>query len=154
MASLSQIPMEELLPHRNPMILIDHLLIAEPDRSVCGLAITDQSPFIEEQGVPAYVGLEYMAQAIAAHGGYQAYSSQQAISIGFLLGTPQFVSHCVFFERGQYLHIEVIQTWGEGEMRRFDCRILDGRNDEVLQEGLINVFRPANFEDFLRGTQN
>ena len=61
-------PIEQLLPHRPPMILIDRLVWTNGVATVCEVTIGPHSMFIQAVGVPAFVGIEYMAQTVAAHG--------------------------------------------------------------------------------------
>ncbi len=123
MAEETYPPMATLLPHRPPMILIDRLVAAQPTESTCEVTIGSQTLFLETSGVPSYVGIEYMAQAVAAHGGYQSYQAAKPIDPGFLLGTPQWQSFCRFFEVGQTLRIHVTHIWGDHQFMRFHCTV-------------------------------
>ena len=59
----------ELLPHDPPMVLIDKVLSYDENSLVAEVAIRPDSAFCGANGVPGWVGIEYMAQAIAAHAG-------------------------------------------------------------------------------------
>ena len=76
MAAVGYPPIEQLVPHKPPMILIDRMIETTDTACTCEVTITPQTLFIESAGVPAFVGLEYMAQAVAAYGGYKAYLSR------------------------------------------------------------------------------
>ena len=55
------------------------------------VCIGEDSMFFEPpHGVPGYVGLEYIAQTIAAHGGLRARAVGEPVRIGFLLGTRRY----------------------------------------------------------------
>lgn len=143
------IPIGDLVPHDPPMILIDAMLSGSETRSLCQVKITGDSLFLEAQGVPAYVGIEYMAQSIAAHGGYLAHRVNETVRVGFLLGSPQLRSHVTHFPLGQELRIEVKQDWGDEELMRYHCVITDAGSGEALQEAGLNVFHPRDLETYL-----
>ncbi len=142
-------PMEQLLPHRFPMILIDRLVETDGQETICEVTITAQSMFREAAGVPAFVGIEYMAQTIAAHGGYQSYLASEPISIGLLLGTRRLEMHCPFFQLGQTLRIRAAHIWGAHELMRFDCAITTNTSASLLQQAEINVFKPKHLQTYL-----
>ncbi len=126
-------PIEQLLPHRPPMILIDRLVQTHGSKTVCEVVIGPHSMFLQAAGVPAFVGIEYMAQTVAAHGGYQSHLEGQPIVVGLLLGTRRLETTCQFFELGQILHIEVTHIWGQHELMRFRCAITNAVSDTRLQ---------------------
>lgn len=148
MEPVSAIPMKKLVPHDPPMALLDHLREIEGDRSVCQVTIHPGSMFYENGGVPAYVGLEYMAQAVAAHGGYRALKANEPVKVGFLLGTPQLKFYCESFPNGAVLDVEVLEDWGDDQLMRFQCAI---RNDQgqLLMETGLNVFQPQDLDAYL-----
>jgi predicted hotdog family 3-hydroxylacyl-ACP dehydratase len=142
-------PIERLLPHRPPMILVDRLVRTNGVETVCEVTIGPHSMFLQTAGVPAFVGIEYMAQAVAAHGGYQSYLEGQPIVVGLLLGTRRFETHCQFFELGQALRIEVTHTWGHHELMRFRCTISHAVSNTRLQRAELNVFKPKALQSYL-----
>ena len=140
---------EQLLPHRPPMILIDRLVQADGSTTVCEVTIGPHSMFLQADGVPAFVGIEYMAQTVAAHGGYQSYLEGQPIAVGLLLGTRRLETHCQFFELGQTLRIEATHIWGQHELMRFRCAIIHTASDVPLQQAELNVFKPKALQSYL-----
>jgi predicted hotdog family 3-hydroxylacyl-ACP dehydratase len=151
MAAVQYPPIEQLLPHRAPMILIDRMIDATNTASICEVTIGPQTLFIEPGGVPAFVGLEYMAQAVAAYGGYKSYLAGEAIAVGFLLGTPQLKTYCQFFDCGQTLQIQVTYVWGNNELMQFHCTIQDASTGTLLQQAELNVFKPRDLQSYLHG---
>ena len=98
---------EQVLPHRPPMILLDNFIEAGADYAICTLTITEQSPFYDaaSQTVPAYVGIEYMAQTIAAYAGASNLAKGGAVKIGFLLGSRKYQPTVTVFKAGSTLEI-------------------------------------------------
>ena len=61
------IVLEEVMHHRRPMLLLDRVAEFSPLVLRAEVTITSDSEFFSApHGVPAWIGVEYMAQAIAA----------------------------------------------------------------------------------------
>lgn len=142
-------PIEQLLPHRPPMLLINRLVQTQGATTVCEVTIGSHSMFLQAAGVPAFVGIEYMAQTVAAHGGYLSYLAGQPIVVGLLLGTHRLETHCQFFEFGQSFHIAATHIWGKHELMRFRCAITHAASDVSLQRAELNVFKPVALQPYL-----
>ncbi len=66
-------PTCELIPHSEPMILIDELVEATSDHASAKVTIREDSMFSNAAGgVPAWIGIEYMAQTVSAFAGMEA----------------------------------------------------------------------------------
>ena len=113
----SSTPVAELVPHGPEMTLIERLVSYDSARSVATARIDERSVFFEHGGVPAWAGLEYMAQAIAAHAGFAARLRGERPAVGFLLGTRAYSSFVSHFPAGVELTISV-----EPEIAKPDLR--------------------------------
>jgi predicted hotdog family 3-hydroxylacyl-ACP dehydratase len=151
MAQMTFPSLEQLLPHRQPMILLTRMVEAAMRTAACEVDIGPETQFFDGEGVAAYVGIEYMAQAVAAFSGFQRHCSNQPIEVGFLIGVPKFKSHCQSFRLGQTLRVEVAHTWGESQLARFACAIKDAQNGTLLQEAELSVFKPEGLDTILQG---
>ena len=61
---------EELLPHAPPMVLLDRVLEWDDESILAELTIGPSTPFLDVgRGVPAHVGLEWMAQTCGLFAG-------------------------------------------------------------------------------------
>ena len=90
---LAGLPAAEFILHRDPVLLLDFLEEAGPQHAVCTWQVPESGLFHEgELGVPSYVGLECMAQCVAAHAGARARIDGRGPPLGLLLGTRQFRS--------------------------------------------------------------
>ena len=85
------LPIVDYLPHRGQMVLLDRVLEASAERILCALTLREDSPFCRDGRVPAYVGIEYMAQAAGALMGWHARSQGGLPKIGFLTSVRKFV---------------------------------------------------------------
>ena len=85
------LPIIDYLPHRGQMVLLDRVLEASGERILCALDLREDSPFCRGGRVPAYVGIEYMAQAAGALMGWHARNQGGLPKIGFLTSVRKFV---------------------------------------------------------------
>ncbi|MBA3929851.1 MAG: hypothetical protein C0521_09720 [Xanthomonas sp.] len=143
---------ERVLPHRGTMRLIDRLVAWDEDSIAVELRVPEEGPFSHDEGVPAWVGVEYMAQAIAACAGCRARAAGREPSIGFLLGTRRYDSRTSWFPAGALLRVEAIrELLGDNGLGMFRCRILgDG---EELATANVSVFEPPDAMAYLESTQ-
>jgi predicted hotdog family 3-hydroxylacyl-ACP dehydratase len=126
------------------MVLLSRVLHHQQDRTVCAVEINEQALFRDPAGnVPAWVGIEYMAQCVAAHGGLTRRSTGEAPRVGFLLGSRRVVFHVPRFRPGQTLEATVLHVWGrEGNLSSFDCTLKDAATGALLAEGRLNCLTP------------
>ena len=142
-------PVAEVLPQRGPMVLLSSVLEHSADHTVCAVEVGADTPFLDASGtVPAWIGVEYMAQCVAAHAGLAAWSKAEAPRIGFLIGAKRLDFRTAGFRVGQRLTVESTRTWGEQELAMFACRLIDAASEVVLIEGNLNVFLPRSLERF------
>jgi len=145
-----QLPLniEEVLPHRDSMRLIDRLLDWQPESIVVEVDVPHHGPFNHADGVPAWVGVEYMAQAIAAWAGCKARQAGREPSIGFLLGTRRYTAHQPYFVAGSCLRVEAqCELMGENGLGMFACRILAGATELAVAN--VSVFEPRDAMAYL-----
>jgi len=61
---LAGMPVAEFVLHREPMLLLDQLIKIGPEFALCEWRIREDNGFlVPNVGVPAYIGVEYMANA-------------------------------------------------------------------------------------------
>ena len=88
----------EVVPHSGAMSLLDRVLAVDSDTLVAEVAIHPGSMFYSQamQGVGSWVGIEYMAQAIAAHAGVlakQGVSKSRLRAMGYGMYCPVDPAH-------------------------------------------------------------
>jgi len=127
------------------MVLLSRVLHHEEDRTVCAVDIDAQPMFRDSAGnVAAWVGIEYMAQCIAAHAGLIGRASEKPPQVGFLIGCRRIDFHAPCFRRGQTLEVTARHVWGGDEgLASFDCTLLDASTRALLAKGRLNCFAPA-----------
>jgi predicted hotdog family 3-hydroxylacyl-ACP dehydratase len=131
------------------MLLLDRVLSYDGECVVCETVLAPDSPFAEQGEVPAVVGIEYMAQTIAAGAGLSARDKgDQGSRMGFLLGCRSLSIAVDNFQVGDRLTIEARRTWGENQIGSFACKVQ--RGGEVLVEGALTVYQGPLPEDMVR----
>lgn len=149
---LAEQDVANFIPHRDPMILISKLLAHESDTLLTQTDINASSPYFDSKlnGVPNYVGIEYMAQSIAALAGVEAHMRNDIIRVGFLLGSRKLKMHISQFDLGQSYQTRVTRLYQEDSgLAVFDCQIL--HNQDVVAEANVNVFQPQDTQAYIAG---
>jgi predicted hotdog family 3-hydroxylacyl-ACP dehydratase len=160
-------PIASLLPHSASMLLLDRVVAADADRLHAEVAITPHTLFADADGVGSWIGIEYMAQAIAAFAGLHAHhahcthsthtggqtdeqpdDSNNLPKIGFLLGSRRYTANRDHFALGSNLQVHVLRLLqAENGLGSFDCFIADG--EEHLASAILTVFQPPDLATFL-----
>ena len=141
----------ELVPHSGQMVLLDRVLSADDDNLCAEVRIHAGSMLAGEEGVGAWVGIEYMAQAIAAHAGWLAMQRGEAVKVGFLLGSRKYVCGVPLFANGSVLLVHVQRVLqGENGLGAFDCRIDVAGGASAVATATVTVFQPDNVNQFLK----
>jgi predicted hotdog family 3-hydroxylacyl-ACP dehydratase len=139
-----------LLPHAGPMVLLDRVVSVDEDSLLAEVCIRSDSLFCGADGVGAWVGIEYMAQAIGAWVGYTARLRGEPVKLGFLLGTRRYECRRPIFVLGSLLRVRVHRLFqSENGLGSFECSI-DNEEGRVAS-ATVTVFQPTNVDDFLQG---
>lgn len=138
---IATIPVSELLPHAPPMVLLDRAMSYDETSLTAEVDIRPDSVLGTADGVPAWVGIEYMAQAVAAHAGFKARLDGKQPAVGYLLGTRSYKSSLASFPPGATLRIHIQALFAEMGLGAFACRI--DLNGEVAS-ATINVYQPPD----------
>lgn len=140
-------PIAEVLPHTGDMILLDRVLAWEAERIACTRTVRVGDAFVESDGsLPAWIGIELMAQTIAAWAGCHALAAGEPVRLGFLLGARHYQCNVDAFPAGSELHIEAVRHFhDEAGMGVFACRI-DAAG--VHAEARLTVFSPPDAATF------
>jgi predicted hotdog family 3-hydroxylacyl-ACP dehydratase len=136
----SSVRIGELLPHGPAMTLVDRLESYTPARSVIAALVDERCVFFDKTGVPAWAGIEYMSQAVAAHAGYEARLRGEPPAVGFVLGTRVYESLVDEFPSGCKLTIGVEPQTADGGFGAFLCTI---EIEHVIARAVVNVYRPS-----------
>lgn len=147
---MSMPDIRSLVPHSGRMVLLDRVVAADADTLTAELTIRADHPFVDDDGVGAWVGIEFMAQTIAAFAGHDAMLDGRPPKVGFLLGTRSYDCNAPSFPVGTTLRVTVRrELHGEnGGLGSFSCTI-SGAGIEA--NAMLAVFQPDSTEGFLTG---
>lgn len=140
----------EILPHGPAMLLLDRLVGYEAESVTCELTIRADSPFGEDaRGVPAWVGIEYMAQALGAFTGIARLQAGKKVQIEMLLGTRAYDAFIPYFPVGS--RVEVVARllfWDPDGVCAFACELRDG--EQLLAKAEVKGYEPDDIAPFLQ----
>jgi predicted hotdog family 3-hydroxylacyl-ACP dehydratase len=136
-----------ILPHEEPMILIDDVLgysLEEKWLKSC-VTITEDCMFFNKtiNGVDSTLGIEYMAQTIGCYAFFRRKLKEP--KIGFLLGTRLYNNAVNKFELGKTYYILVKEVF-VAEIFSFECFIYNEDNEEIASS-TINVYQSDDDEN-------
>ncbi|MGZ4993493.1 MAG: ApeP family dehydratase [Methylobacter sp.] len=133
------IEVADLIPHTGDMVLLDRIVDHDDQGLTAELVVRGDGLLGDEQTVPAWAGIEYMAQAIAAYAGVKARQANERIRLGFLLGTRRYNCNVAAFKVGATLTIRVEKIIQDDGLGVFECRI-QGEGIEITAN--LNVYQP------------
>ena len=143
----------DVVPHQGRMSLLTRIVAVEGQALHAQVHIGESDLFLDAMGagsgVGGWVGIEYMAQAVAAWAG----SQQGEAKIGFLLGSRRYQCSRAAFAPGELLDVFVRREFqAENGLGQFVCRIeIAG---ESVASAQLTVYGPEDPQAFLRGEMN
>lgn len=145
-------PLAELLPHAGDVILLDAIEQCDDDSILARATVRPGGPFSDEDGsLPAWVGVELMAQTIAAYAGCRARAEGQPVEMGFLLGTRKYECTVERFPAGSALTLRALRSLeDESGMGVFECQL---QGPGFSAQARLNVYRPPNASQYLAQAQ-
>ncbi len=140
----------DLLPQTGEMILLDK--IEDWDVDFLEASVFHNRPhwYNDANGdTPAWVGIEYMAQSIAALAGIKSLLNKEPVRIGFLLGTRKYIAHTPTFKKNTPIAIHVESLFlGEDNLALFDCKISSEKI--LLAQAQVKAIQPNKIEDVIK----
>jgi len=136
----------QVLPHTGHMLLLDELLSHSDDGIVTAVTIRSDSVMCDGVGgVPAWVGMEYMAQAACAYSGVYEVRAGEKPKISLLLGTRSYKAQVPMFPIGSQLVVKAdLVIRDDDNLAVFNCSI--SCNQQVWATGDIKAIRPVNLQ--------
>jgi len=141
---VSSCPLDDLLPHRPPMTLLDEIVSVDLAEGTLVAAFAGRR---EWRG--NWVAIELMAQAAAALAGAADRAEGYAgpPRPGFLLGTRRLTLDLDAFEPGHRYRVRATRVFSDAESASFDCAVLDG--ERTVAAATLNAYRPPDVAAFL-----
>ncbi len=137
-------PVAALLPHGAEALCLDAVTVYVPGaRAAARLAVRSGLWLYDETlgGIPAWAGIEIMAQALGVYVGMDARDKGRGPSIGYLIGLRHFEAARPLIADGLELDVTAECLYSEqNEIGHFDCRIF-AMGEEFMRANLV-VWRP------------
>jgi predicted hotdog family 3-hydroxylacyl-ACP dehydratase len=149
---LARQPIEAIIPHRGSMLLIDAIDTFGEETLSARATVDAHAWYADADGaMPAWIGIELMAQAIAAHVALLAMRGGGRARPGVLLGSRSYKALQPAFAAGACLSIRVVELLRSEEGHgAYECTIHHG--DVGCAEAVIKVFQPPDFQSFIEGS--
>ena len=142
--------LQDLLPHAGPMILLDEVIAHDETNLTAAVTVRPgRLFFVTGRGMPSHVAIEWMAQACGACAGAAARGRGLPVRIGLLLGTRNFVAKVAWFPEAERLHVKVRQSYNDGQMGSFDCRVENSTTGAALATAQLMVYQPDDVSGLL-----
>ena len=115
----------DLILHRGPSVLLARILELSTTRCLASVRLEPGAWYLQADGsVPAWVGLEWMAQAASAFSGHRHRLAGREPRIGFLLGTRSYEALVPSFPVGMELEVEAEAIYlDETGLSAFTCEV-------------------------------
>ncbi|MBX8520028.1 hotdog family protein [Pseudomonas cichorii] len=141
-------PLAELIPHAADMILIDQVLSFDEEQIQTRVTVRPDGLFSQPDGsLPAWLGVELMAQSVAAYAGCQARLKGEPAQLGFLLGSRKFECNVGHFPAGSELTIHATRSLqDESGMGVFECNLT---GPDIQAFARLSVYCPPNAAQYL-----
>ena len=142
---MSPLPaIEELLLHRGSMLLIDRIVAYDEVSAIAEYTPPAGAWYLGPRAeAPAWLGIEFMAQAVAAHVALKKRDRGLPPQLGMLLGTRRYRAHRPDFTVGELLRIEVRELFlDESGLGAYECGIVAA--GAKAAEATLKVFEPGD----------
>lgn len=145
----SPLAITDILPHRDTMLWQDTVLGHDTQKVTCSYRIPAAAWYLDAQAaMPAWLGIEVMAQAVAAHVALTAIGEGRPAKRGALLGSRDFSSRLAAFPAGSTLRTTALMEFRDDSgLGAYQCAIHIG--DECVASATLKVYEPNDFEQFL-----
>ncbi|MGV6989155.1 ApeP family dehydratase [Testudinibacter sp. P80/BLE/0925] len=143
----------KLLPHSGEMVLLDEITHYDENSLIARAEITDNHIFVQHQQLPMYIAIEIMAQGVAAWSGCHALDKNEAVRLGFLLGSRKYELFCNSLPINCKVQIKVeLSLQDSNGFGVFNATMhwIDGEKptdlplDGLLAKATLSVYSPNN----------
>lgn len=135
------------VPHSQGMCLLERIVAVDDDSLSAEITPSAEDIFAHDDGIPGWIGLEWLAQAIAAWAGWHGAQRGESPAPGLLIGTRRFAVMQDHFAFGATVRVTIRLDFradnGLGQFHGELCRV-DGTR---LAHGSLTIFQPASIDD-------
>ena len=138
----------DLVPHRGAMSLLDSIDEYGTDWLRASVVTRRSSLFAQAEGIPAWLGMEYMAQAAAAFGGIEQVQRGERPSIGLLIGSRYYRAVQTFIPFDTRLEVLATIAMRDAEdFAAYDCTL--SASGAAIAKCTLKAYRPRELAPLL-----
>ncbi|MDR6386210.1 hotdog family protein [Paraburkholderia caribensis] len=145
-------PIDTILPHRGTMLLVDGVSACGDEALTAYATVRGDAWYADQDGaMPAWIGIELMAQGVAAHVALLAMRAGGPARPGVLLGTRSYQAQVSAFARDARLTIDVQEVLrSDAGHSAYECTI--DHDGTRYADAVIKVYQPGDFHTFIEGS--
>jgi len=117
-----------IVPHKGKMLLLSRIIDYDLEEQTLSAEydITEDCIFYNPaiKGVPAWVGIEFIAQAISALSGIRGHMSGEDPKVGYILSVSSMQIDNHFFKAGNTVQINVKESGSMDQVYNFEGAVL------------------------------
>ena len=139
---------DELVPHRGAMCLLETIEDYGADWLRASVVTRRSSVFAHDEGIPASLGIEYMAQAASAFAGIEQAQRGLRPSIGLLIGSRYYQAVRTFIPFD--IRLDVLATIAMRDAEDFaayDCTV--SAAGATIAQCTLKAYRPRDLAQLL-----
>ncbi|HEX7749099.1 MAG TPA: hotdog family protein [Bordetella sp.] len=141
------LPATALLPHSGNIVLLDEIVSCDSETLTARATVRPSLFSLADGSLPPWIGLEILAQAVAAWSGWQALVAGEPVRMGFLLGTRRYECRAEAFLPGAALTVQVARTLQDDSgMGVFEGSIVEGARE--IAQARLNVYQPEDISRY------
>ncbi len=140
------IDIEELVPHRPPMRLVDELCEVKGDTAVTRSVVTENWPMCENGRVDVILMIEIIAQSVSAMTGWQQLDEDEHGGRGLLVGIKKAEFFAEYVDVSACLNTRVELCIKTGNYRVFEGEVKEG--SRVVARATLQAYRPEGGDIF------
>tara|TARA_B100001750_G_scaffold211649_1_gene193000 strand:- start:933 stop:1376 length:444 start_codon:yes stop_codon:yes gene_type:complete len=142
---MTDYPLDKIMKHKRTMLLLDRVVSHTDNIVVAEVTISPASTFFHDGHVPAWVGLEYAAQAVAAFSGIRAMENNGESKVGFLLSCRRYICSRSAFKYGDVITIHAQEEFNDGNMGGYTCSLSIG--GEEVASVTLSAYIPEKLNE-------
>jgi predicted hotdog family 3-hydroxylacyl-ACP dehydratase len=133
-------PVEELLPHRGPMLFAGAVLAAAGGELVAQAAIPGDSPLAPGGVAPGFLALEAAAQTAGLHEAVGRADTAPGPRLGYLVAVRDAVLHLPSFPTGAPLRVTVRDAGGMGALASYEIEVALAADGRPVAQGRLSTY--------------
>jgi radical SAM protein with 4Fe4S-binding SPASM domain len=134
-------PADQIIPQRSPMRVVDAVVSAGERSGEVSVTVSDEMPFVEEDGtIDAVAYFEMMAQSMAALNGFKRLGRSESAAAGYLVGARK-LEILGTARVGDRLRIFVYKSSRLGNFATVEATV--SRDSTLLARGEIRIWHDA-----------